>query len=135
MTREEKIEAIYKEMANKKRTFGCRCKTHNWANIIFIRKNRVWVYLYMKRNKEFTIPLWYSPIVIWHPVMIGDVISYLRKPFDKFIELQPVGEHWLVDFYFKNMKDLLIKWWDTRLSIDKQDDECIDFVYSLIKKS
>jgi len=29
MTREEKIEAIYKEMANKKRTFGCRCKTHN----------------------------------------------------------------------------------------------------------
>ena len=29
MTREEKLEAIYKEMANKKRTFGCRCKTHN----------------------------------------------------------------------------------------------------------
>ena len=66
--------------------------------------------------------------------MIGDVISYLRKPFDKFIEWQPIGEHWLVASYFKNMEDLLVKWRDTRSPIDKQDDECVDYIYSLIKK-
>lgn len=135
MTREEKLKAIYQEMANKEVSFGCRCRINDGEDVIFIRQNKTWSYLSIRENEEFTVSLWYTPEIIWHPVMIGDVISYLRKPFDKFIELQPVGEHWLVDFYFKSMKDLLIKWWDTRLSIDKQDDECIDFVYSLIKKS
>jgi hypothetical protein len=41
MTREEKIAAIYKEMANKKRTFGCRCVRNDGEDTIFIRKNRV----------------------------------------------------------------------------------------------
>ena len=72
--------------------------------------------------------------IIWHPVMIGDVISYLRKPFEKFVEWQPVGENWLVDSYSKNINNLLVKWFDTSTSIEEQDDECIDFVYSLIKK-
>ena len=72
--------------------------------------------------------------IIWHPVMIGDVIAYLRKSFYKFVEWHPVGINDEVDRYFNNIKDLLIKWYDTRLSIDKQDDECIGFVYSLINK-
>lgn len=66
--------------------------------------------------------------------MIGDVISYLRKPFNEFIESKPVGENWLVDRYFNDMNNLLVKWFDTSLPIDEQDDECVDCIYSLIKK-
>lgn len=66
--------------------------------------------------------------------MIGDVISYLRKSFEKFVEWQPVGENWLVDSYSKNINNLLVKWFDASLPIEEQPDECIDFIYSLIKK-
>lgn len=134
MTREEKIEAIYKEMANKKLKLWCKCKSHNWENVIFIRKNKTWSYLSIRENEEFTVSLWYTPKVIWHPVMIGDVIAYLRKYFYKFIEWNPVGINDEVYRYCNNIEDLLIKWYDTRLSIDKQDDECVGFVYSLINK-
>ena len=40
MTREQKLEAIYKGMANKKRTFGCRCKINDGEDVIFIRQNK-----------------------------------------------------------------------------------------------
>ena len=32
------------------------------------------------------------------------------------------------------MNNLLVKWFDTSLPIDEQDDECVDCIYSLIKK-
>ena len=123
MTREQKIQAIYEAMANKKRTFGCRCKTNNWANVIFIRKNRKWVYLYMRRNKEFTIPLWYVPKVIWHPVMIWDVIYYIRK------------KYWNNHSWFHSDRSKLIDLRSKeRESIEWQYNDCVDFVYSLIGK-
>ena len=134
MTREEKISAIYQEMANKKRTFGCRCRINDGENVIFIRKNKTWSYLSIRENEEFTVSLWYTPEIIWHPVMIGDVISYLRKPFNEFIEWHPVGINYEVDRYFNDMNNLLVKWFDTSLPIDEQDDECVDCIYSLIKK-
>lgn len=134
MTREEKIVAIYQEMANKEVSFGCRCRINDGEDVIFIRQNKTWSYLSIRENEEFTVSLWYTPEIIWRPVMIGDVISYLRKPFDEFIEWQPVGENWLVDSYFNDMNNLLVKWFDTSLPIDEQDDECVDCIYSLIKK-
>ena len=132
MTREEKIEAIYKEMANKEVSFGCRCRINDGEDVIFIRENKTWSYLSIRENEEFTVSLWYTPEIIWHPVMIWDVISYLRKPFNEFIESKPVGENWLVDRYFNDMNNLLVKWFDTSLPIDEQDDECVDYIYSLI---
>jgi len=40
MTREEKLEAIYDEMANKELTFGCRCRRNDGEDVIFIRQNK-----------------------------------------------------------------------------------------------
>ena len=40
MTREQKIAAIYEAMANKKRTFGCRCRRNDGEDVIFIRQNK-----------------------------------------------------------------------------------------------
>ena len=145
MTRGEKIKAIYEEIANKERKFGCRCKTRNWANVIFIRKNRKWEYLYIRRNNEFMIPLWYVPKVIWHPVMIWDVLDYMSKI--KFDIKKTSSKLWLSfddrdtdesklflikEHYYSTLP---IRWLNLRKPIEDQTDECIDFVHSLIPKS
>lgn len=145
MTREEKIKAIYKEMANKKRTFGCICRRNDGEDIIFIRKNRKWEYLYMRRNNEFTIPLRYTPKVIWTPVMIWDVLDYMSKI--KFDIKKTSSKLWLSfddrdtdksklflikEHYYSTLP---IRWLNLRKPIEDQTDECIDFVHSLIPKS
>ena len=136
--RDQKIASIYKEMANKNRTFGCICRRNDGEDIIFIRKNRKWEYLYMRRNNEFTIPLRYSPIVIWNPVMIGNVIEYIRIWCEVFIEWQPIEDStvfWRWRDYKTLLNNLVSNWYRADLPIDKQTDECVDFVYSLIQKS
>jgi hypothetical protein len=47
----------------------------------------------------------------------------------------PVGRSWEVDSYIKNINSLLTEWIDTRLPIEEQSDECVNFVYSLILNS
>ena len=127
MTREEKISAIYQEMANKKLKLWCKCKSHNWENVIFIRKNKTWSYLSIRENEEFTVSLWYTPKVIWHPVMIWDVIDWI----------EPYWCGYAQDLKFsqerkRKINIVLLQWDKKRESIDAQSDECIDLVYSLI---
>lgn len=124
-------------MANKKLKLWCKCKSRNWENIIFIRKNRGWEYLYMRRNKEFMIPLWYVPKVIWHPVTIGDVLDRYRTNNNdyKVREIDPYDLKSYSAFQEYDIKRLLNLWTGKRTLIDEQSDECIDFVHSLIKKS
>ena len=123
MTREQKIAAIYEAMANKKRTFGCRCRRNDGEDVIFIRENKTWSYLSIRENEEFTVSLWYAPEIIWHPVMIWDVMYYIRK------------KYWNNHSWFHNDRSKLIDlWFKEREPIEDQSDECIDYVYSLIKK-
>lgn len=135
MTREEKIAAIYAEMANKKRTFGCRCKRNDGEDVIFIRKNKKWEYLYMRRNKEFTIPLWYAPKVIWHPVMIGDVLRQIRLLAGYALDNDLIKKSDFWNVIAQHNYRITQIWEDFRKPIEDQSDECIDFVHSLIKKS
>lgn len=127
MTREEKIAAIYAEMANKKRTFGCRCKRNDGEDVIFIRKNKKWEYLYMRRNKEFTIPLWYAPKVIWHPVMIGDVLDWIDNKMG-------VSNCEYEEFVVEEANISVLLWREYLKPIEEQSDECVDYIYSLISK-
>lgn len=129
MTREQKISAIYAEMANKKRTFGCRCRINDGEDVIFIRQNQTWSYLSIRKNEEFTVSLWYTPEIIWHPVTIGDVIDWI----------EPYWKGYAQDVKFskerKRKIDIVILQWDRkRESIEEQSDNCIDYVYSLIQK-
>ena len=141
MSREEKIEAIYKEMANKKRTFGCRCRINDGEDVIFIRQNKTWSYLSIRENEEFTLSLWYTPEIIWHPVMIGDVLDWIENK--KFNVGTPIMWFWFDDGDYSDETKLFliqkhysekacILWESKRLSIEEQSDECIDYVYSLI---
>ena len=127
MTREKKLEAIYKEMANKKRTFGCICRINDGEDVIFIRQNKTWSYLSIRENEEFTVSLWYAPEIIWHPVMIWDVIEWI----------EPYWGWYAQDLKFsqerkRKINIVLLQWDKKRESIDTQSDECIDLVYSLI---
>lgn len=127
MTREQKLEVIYAEMANKKLKLWCKCKNHNWENVIFIRQNKTWSYLSIRENEEFTVSLWYAPEIIWHPVMIGDVIEWI----------EPYWGWYAQDLRFsqerkRKINIVLLQWDKKRESIDTQSDECIDYVYSLI---
>lgn len=125
MTREEKIEAIYKEMADTDTTIGCRVQTEwfgkmckgtilNWTNILRehweVEENCI------LRNVE----------IIWHPVMIWDVIKRIK-------ENREIS-YW--EFLVKLLGQLRYAWYWKNLeaSIEDQPDECIDYVYSLIQK-
>ena len=108
-------------MANKKRTFGCRCRINDGEDMIFIRQNKTWSYLSIRENEEFTVSLWYTPEIIWHPVMTGDVMYYIRKKYRN-------NHSW-----FHNDRSKLIDLWSKeREPIEWQYDGCIDYVYSLI---
>lgn len=139
MTREEKIKAIYKEMANKELTFGCKVKFSKWIYSIIDREN-VWFldsYKGVDWNIRNTIVIedgvnsrCYSiEEIIGHPVMIGDVIDWI----------EPYWKGYAQDVKFsqerKRKIDIVLLQWDKkREPIEAQSDECIDFIYSLIAK-
>lgn len=136
MTREEKIKAIYEEIANKELTFGCKAK-HTTKRWLIYDVILVWQMIYWEKYFVRSDSLWYDVEwvyekdwtfeTIWHPVMIGDVIKRIKEN----IEIS----YW--EYLVKLLGQLsrLWLWRELGLSIDDQTDECIDYVYSLIKKS
>lgn len=134
MTREEKIEAIYAEMANKEATFGCRYK--------FIKKYQYcdWAWFepwdmitLCKRDAKYEdsfLTTFFRDIalikkdvydyveIIWHPVMIGSI-------FERYS-----ASKWFINAQF--VMELIDKWAGYDKNIEDQSDECIDYIYSLI---
>ena len=130
MTREEKIAAIYKEMANKELNLGCMVRFDKWIYTIIDKKN-VW-FLDSYRGKDWDI---HNTIVIedgvnsrcysieeiiWHPVMIGSI-------FERYS-----SSRWFINSQFVMNLIEVWTWYDK--PIELQSDYCVDFVHSLIKK-
>lgn len=120
-------------MANKELTFGCKVKFSKWIYSIIDREN-VWFldsYKGVDWNIRNTIVIedgvnsrCYSiEEIIGHPVMIGDVMYYIRK------------KYWNNHSWFHADRDELIDLRSKeREPIEWQYDECVNFVYSLIPK-
>lgn len=145
MTREEKLEAIYKEMASKERSIGCRINVkyrayYHWetsGEISYSKEDDLIVWVdWVARNGEIDLsksdlseadPNWYIEEletlveIIWHPVMIGTI-------FERYS-----SNRWFINSQF--ILALVDKWTGYDKSIDEQSEGCIDFVYSLIPKS
>lgn len=128
MTKEEMLSAIYDEMSDKTLSYGCIVKTSDWimrtiwtcsiiSNTIYF--NWCWCCEESDEAWEYTI--------IWHPVRIGDVLDWFDKWLEIFLDVNNDKWH---DIY----KDIIALWQNKRLPIDEQSDECIEFVYNLIKK-
>lgn len=128
MTREEKLEAIYDEMANKEKTIWCKYLVYaddepekiikaveEWENFsLYFGEND---YAFIPTEKDYS--RYYSiKEIIWHPVMIGSIF-----------ERYSAGK-WFINSQF--IIELVEKWVGYDKSIDEQSDECIDYVYSLI---
>ena len=107
MTREKKLEAIYQEMANKELTPWCcvEVKAQNEYGDFTYRLSR-WDERPTSEIKE----------IIGHPVMIGDVMYYIRK------------KYWNNHSWFHSDRSKLIDLRSKeREPIEWQYDDCIRF--------
>ena len=124
MIREEKIKAIYKEMANKELTPWCcvEVKAQNEYGDFTYRLCR-WDERPTTEIKE----------IIGHPVMIGDVFDYTKET---KIDMVWSDSSCAIDVRdWEECINIFNLWEHKRKSIDDQTDECIDYVYSLIQKN
>lgn len=131
MNREDKIKKIYEVIADKTLSFGCN------VLLMWHKKRKVrdivncidkWPFIKTERydNTEFDKNE-YS--IIWHPVMIWDVIDY-NMDMEWNYELNPEYNNWL-DWDFIRDKTITLRE-NLRRPIEEQTDECIDFVFWLL---
>ena len=142
MTRDEKIQAIYEKIANKELTFWCRVNTEYWRIVSIVEEtaDERWYIVVSEESlyNDEDIGAYYCWLrvrwletmeqidiaeIIWHPVMIWDVLRYCSSYISDW------------DDSVDSQIDLLSYWGDYRLPIEDQPEECIDFVYSQTLKS
>lgn len=145
MTKEEKIKAIYEEMANKNFTLWCKINVkyrayYHWetgGEVSYSKEDDLIVWVdWIASNGDIELnesefseadPNWYIEDleilvkIIWHPVMLGTIFEWYSK------------SRWFINSQF--ITKLIDKWTGYDKPIDDQSDECIDYVYSLIQKS
>ncbi len=119
MTKQEKINAIYEKIADKTLSFGCRVifrenikKEYLPYESIMVddRKNYDWWVLFTDILNKYI-----DKKIIWHPVMIWDVLDYLK---------------WQPEYY-----NIWYWWKNKRKPIEDQSDKCIDYIYNLISEN
>ena len=73
---------------------------------------------------------WSIQWIIWHPVMIGDVLDYIDS-----IEFNHPNDFikWYKEKYPIIIDTLFTDWKEKRKSIEEQSDDCITYIYNLIK--
>ena len=141
MTKEEMIKVIYEKIADKTLSKWCLLqeivnkelcitilekldeKTNRfyWETTYktisrYLSSLHWWVVYSISDTTISFIEKWYK--IIWHPVMIWDCLSYIN-----YITI------W-VDY---TTKDILIFWTKKRKPIEEQSDDCITYIYNLIK--
>lgn len=150
-TKQEKIDEIYEKIARKDFTFWCilRRENHRWDVLnykIIDLENKIFdtIKYWLKRKIELKIfydvhntgdisiilnsdeinkdisetfnnVIWNWKI-IWHPVMIWDVLDYFWE------------KEWAM-----TLDEILRVWEKKKFPIEDQSDNCIDYVYNLIK--
>ena len=138
MNREDQLKKINEIMSNKKIEFGCKVK-YDWKEWIYFRDTEPkWLHMHILLNSSFNEDInnaQYIGIrdktlldpaeveIIGAPVFLNDVILFLSKNSEKWIE--PGG--------FENVLARVVKKWkNMRKPIEFQTDECIDYVYWLL---
>ena len=111
-TKQQMIDKIYECIADKTLSLWCfyfseitrKKETYDWS---------VWTNYIRK--------------VIWHPVMIGDVLGWLWQKDIPFVIYEWwITERWIVILKIDNWRE------EKRKPIEDQSDECITFIYNLL---
>lgn len=141
MDREGKIRVIYDMIANKERKFGCKylVKNNEWS--IFELREDEWDGISFNDWYDETFEwIWEDELIryklIWiigHPVMIWDVFDYINE--------EKINMVWSDSSYAIDVRDweqfinIFNLWGHKRKPIEEQSDECVNFIYSLIKNN
>ena len=120
----EKI--IYKKIANQRLDFWCKIDLETWCKWYVITDEKIiegkWDYLLC--IDEYPIKI---TNIIWHPVMLSDVINFIYSK-----------QTWLdwkdKDDFRRELLFIVNEWIYKQDPIEKQMDECIEFVLYLIDK-
>ena len=161
MTREEKISAIYAEMANKEDSFWLRfiAKFQDYKDkyfdareltTLFWREDEDWEVFreaitdggLLRNHYYLDEDAWYIPHIkrgevlkiIWHPVMIGDVLRQIRLLAGYALDNDLIKKSDFGNVIAQHNYRITQIWEDFREPVEAQSDECIDYVYSLIQK-
>ena len=126
MTRQEKINKIYEVIADKGLRFWNLVKY--WINKQVARVVCTCNFKVVKVKPLKTDSLtesfyeWkeFDWEIIGHPVMIGDVLDWMR-------------ENLLIEDWEDRQVGVCMEWNKKRKPIDNQPDDCIDFIYDLIE--
>lgn len=79
--------------------------------------NQYWIFMDLRELEDI--------VLYWHPIMIGDIIYWLKENNDLF--------RYNNDWYILN-KCYSIRWDNYREPIEKQSDGCIKYIYDLLPK-
>ena len=159
MTREEKISAIYAEMANKEDSFWLRFIANfqdykdeyfdaRELTTLFWREDEDWEVFreaitdggLLRNHYYLDEDAWYIPHIkrgkvlkiIWHPVMIGDVLRQIRLLAGYALDNDLIKKSDFWNVIAQHNYRITQIWEDFREPIEAQSDECVDYVYSLI---
>lgn len=125
MTKQDMIDKIYEKIADKTLSFGCRIRRYYNQDdtFLYIEDYRSyteygiiwWINKRFYKLKTDPIEFWKN-IIIWHPVLIWDVLDYLQS---NLLLSECVEILWL-----RNNK---------RKPIEEQSESTIKYVYDLIQ--
>jgi len=118
MNKEQKLEAIYDKIANKELSFGCKILTDKWIRkVVSVNATNIINEKHYRNNKQ-------NILIIWHPVMIWDVLDYI------WIWSKTISGSVIKNTY--DIEIMLNLWKYKRRPIEEQDNEVIDYIYNLI---
>ena len=138
MNRLEKIEAIYNQIANKELSFGCyiedECSETFWRQVLshieidtpdwnYYKEECWWASYNVIEDLRHIYGIDKTRFlkeykVIWHPVMIGDVLEIIFNK-EEFND-------WDI------IVDINTKWKKKRKPIEEQSEEAINYIYNLL---
>lgn len=128
MTREQKIARIQEVMADKTLSFGCEVIIPSLWEIDKIveytdQPRHIWPGKRLVKYMWWRFYSWWEEFdVIWHPVMIGDILDRIQKHIPSTMERRH-AEVMVLSTYKEKRK-----------SINDQSDECIDYVLELTER-
>ena len=128
MKKQKMIEAIYDKIADKTLSEWCniinnRIKSKKKSKIVRIKDEWVSFISYDSHSIYKEKLIWFNEYhkIIWHPVMLWDVLDYITEEFS--INMYPDPDY---------VNELLTLYEHKRKSIDEQSKECIIYVFDLI---
>lgn len=134
----EMLDKIYEVIANKELTMWCKIYDSSKDKFAYITNNNIheqpdviyedWTSSYVKLHKEYIK-------IIWHPVMIWDVLDWVltQTYISKEDQIRIIGfdtgnKDSTVYFYY----NFIHMWEETRKPIEDQHRNCISLIYSLL---